>query len=87
MSPTKDVIGNVTCNEFNLEDCDLAIYDTKKLTQNFHYDADINELINFHKEVRKKIDEAVITPEEYERFEAVRQTFVTKPKHQNQNAI
>jgi hypothetical protein len=32
MSPTKDVIGNVTCNEFNLEDCDLAIYDTKKLT-------------------------------------------------------
>ena len=63
----------------------MDAYDTKKITQNFHYDADINELINFHKEVRKKIDEAVITPEEYEKFEAVRQTFVTKPKHQNQN--
>ena len=65
----------------------MDAYDTKKVTQNFHYNADINELIEFHKEVRKKIDEAVITPEEYEKFEAVRQTFVTKPKHQNQNAI
>ena len=59
----------------------MDAYDTKKVTQNFHYNADINELIEFHKEVRKKIDEAVITPEEYDRFEAVRQTFVTKPKH------
>ena len=31
MTPTKDVIGNVTCNDFKLEDCKLAIYDTKKL--------------------------------------------------------
>jgi hypothetical protein len=31
MSPTKDVIGNVTCNNFSLEDSQLAIYDTKKL--------------------------------------------------------
>ena len=31
MTPTKDVIGNVTCNNFQLEDCKLAIYDTKKL--------------------------------------------------------
>jgi len=59
----------------------MDAYDTKKITQNFNYNADINELIEFHKEIRKKIDEAVITPEEYERFEAVRQTFVTKPKH------
>jgi hypothetical protein len=61
----------------------MDAYDTKKLTKHFHYDADINQLINFHKEVRKKIDEAVITPEEYEKFEAVRQTFVTKPKHES----
>jgi len=32
MTPTKDVIGNVTCNNFQLEDCKLAIYDTKKLS-------------------------------------------------------
>ena len=31
VTPTKDVIGNVTCNNFELEDSDLAIYDTKKL--------------------------------------------------------
>ena len=32
MSPTKDVIGSVKCNNFNLEDSALAIYDTKKLS-------------------------------------------------------
>lgn len=32
MSPTKDLIGKVTCNNFELEDCELAIYDTKKLS-------------------------------------------------------
>jgi len=31
MTPTKDVIGNVTCTDFQLEDSKLAIYDTKKL--------------------------------------------------------
>ena len=31
MTPTKDVIGNVICNNFTLEDSNLAIYDTKKL--------------------------------------------------------
>lgn len=31
MTPTKDVIGNVTCNNFEMEDSQLAIYDTKKL--------------------------------------------------------
>ena len=32
MTPTRDVIGNVTCNDFELEDSNLAIYDTKKLS-------------------------------------------------------
>jgi hypothetical protein len=32
MTPTKDVIGNVQCSDFELEDCKLAIYDTKKLS-------------------------------------------------------
>ena len=31
MTPSKDVIGNVTCNNFALEDSKLAIFDTKKL--------------------------------------------------------
>jgi len=31
MTPTKDVIGSVSCDNFDLEDCKLAIYDTKKL--------------------------------------------------------
>jgi hypothetical protein len=32
MTPTKDVIGNVSCENFQLEDSKLAIYDTKKLS-------------------------------------------------------
>ncbi len=31
MTPTKDVIGNVICGGFELENASLAIYDTKKL--------------------------------------------------------
>ena len=31
MTPSKDVIGNLICNDFELEDSKLAIYDTKKL--------------------------------------------------------
>jgi hypothetical protein len=31
MTPTKDVIGSVSCDNFDLEDSKLAIYDTKKL--------------------------------------------------------
>lgn len=30
-NPTREVIGNVTCTNFPLEDSDLAIFDTKKL--------------------------------------------------------
>jgi len=32
MTPSKDVIGGVTCNDFQLENSQLAIYDTKKLS-------------------------------------------------------
>ena len=32
MSPTADIIGKVTCNDFPLENSELAIYDTKKLS-------------------------------------------------------
>lgn len=30
MTPTKDVIGNITCTDFQLESSELAIFDTKK---------------------------------------------------------
>lgn len=32
MSPTKDIIGKVLCSDFKLEDSEIAIYDTKKLS-------------------------------------------------------
>jgi fatty-acid desaturase len=61
----------------------MDAYDTKHITEHFKYQADIQELFDHHKAVRKNIDDAVVTPEEFARFEAVRQTFVTRPKHQN----
>jgi hypothetical protein len=65
----------------------MDAYDTKKITEHFKYGADIQELIDFHKQVRIKIDESVITPEEFEKFESVRQQFVTKPKHIDNKSI
>jgi len=59
--------------------CDA--YDTKGVTNSFKYAGNIQELEDHAIRVRQKIEEAVITPEELERFEAVRQTFVTKGKH------
>jgi hypothetical protein len=56
--------------------CDA--YDTKGATSGFKYGGDITELEKHAEFVRTKIDEAVISPEEFARFEAVRQTFVTK---------
>ena len=32
MSPTADIIGKVTCNNFPLENSEIAVYDTKKLS-------------------------------------------------------
>ena len=32
MTANKCIAGNLICNDFQLEDCDLAIYDTKKLS-------------------------------------------------------
>ena len=64
--------------------CDF--YDTKEITKNFSYKGNIQELEDHAKLVRQHIDAAVISPEEYERFETVRQSFVTKPKHESNGA-
>lgn len=63
--------------------CDA--YDTKGVTKNFSYKGNIQELEDHAKLMRQNIDSVVISPEEYERFEAVRQSFVTKPKHENKH--
>ena len=59
--------------------CDF--YDTKKVTKQFGYEGNIQELEEHANVMRKKIDEAVIEPELLQKFEEVRQSFVTKPKH------
>jgi len=56
--------------------CDF--YDTKEVTKQFSYKGNIQELEEHAKLMRQKIDEAVIEPELLAKFEAVRQTFVTK---------
>ena len=59
--------------------CDF--YDTKGITKQFSYKGNIQELEDHAKMMRQKIDEAVIEPELLKRFEEVRQSFITKPKH------
>lgn len=56
----------------------MDAYDTKKITEHFKYEADIQELEDFAQMMRKNIDEAVITPEQYEIFETARKQFITK---------
>jgi len=56
--------------------CDA--YDTKGITKGFSYKGNIQELEDHANMMRQKIDEAVIEPELLAKFEAVRQTFVTK---------
>lgn len=59
--------------------CDF--YDTKGITKQFSYKGNIQELEDHAKFMRQKIDEAVIEPELLQKFEEVRQSFITKPKH------
>lgn len=56
--------------------CDF--YDTKEVTKQFSYRGNIQELEDHAKMMREKIDEAVIEPELLQRFEEVRQSFITK---------
>jgi hypothetical protein len=59
--------------------CDF--YDTKGITKEFSYKGNIQELEHHAQLMRQNIDAAVISPEELAKFEEVRQSFVTKPKH------
>lgn len=59
--------------------CDF--YDTKGITKQFAYKGNIKKLEDHAQMMRQNIDAAVISPEELARFEEVRQSFITKPKH------
>jgi hypothetical protein len=59
--------------------CDF--YDTKGITKTFGYEGNIQELEDHAKLMRENIDAAVIEPELLAKFEEVRQSFITKPKH------
>jgi hypothetical protein len=61
----------------------MDAYDTKKITKFFKYEGNIQELLDYHKNIRTLIDETIITPEENKLFEETRQKFVTKPKHES----
>jgi hypothetical protein len=59
----------------------MDAYDTQGITKNFSYRGNIQELEDHAKLLREHIDATVITPEEMERFETVRQSFITNPKN------
>jgi hypothetical protein len=56
----------------------MDFYDTKKVTKTFHYNGDIQQLDDLATAMRKNIDDAVIPPDLLEKFETVRQSFITK---------
>jgi hypothetical protein len=58
----------------------MDFYDVGKNTKTFHYEGDITQLEDLAVRMRTGIDQAVISPELLEKFEAVRQQFVTKGK-------
>ena len=60
--------------------CDF--YDTKGMSKEFKYEGKIEELEAHAQTMREKIDGAVIEPELLAKFEEVRQSFITKPKHE-----
>ena len=59
----------------------MDAYDTKKVTKNFYYAADIKQLEDYAERTRVKINNTVITPEDIALYESVLQPYVTKPKH------
>lgn len=56
--------------------CDF--YDTKGVTKSFKYGGDINRLMDVATEMRKNIEAAVISPELLEKFNEVKQMYMTK---------
>jgi hypothetical protein len=58
----------------------MDIYDTKKITTNFKYEGDFEELENFVRGSREQIDSVELTDDDREFFEALKARYVTKKK-------
>ena len=56
----------------------MDAYDTKKLTKNFKYEGNINELIEYAEKYRENIDSAVLTEEDIMKIEKVKEKYITK---------
>ena len=57
----------------------MDAYDTKHITENFKYLGDITQYEEFVEDLRKRVDDSVITPELRSNFDAERAKWVTAP--------
>ena len=58
----------------------MDAYDTRHITNSFHYDGDITQLQQYADELRERIDETVITSEQVAIFEEELDKWRTNPK-------
>lgn len=56
----------------------MDAYDTKKITNNFKYEGEFEQLQNYVRGFREKIDAAELTEEDVDFFDAIKQRYVTK---------
>lgn len=56
----------------------MDVYDTKKITKHFKYEGNINELQAHANTSRLLLDETVLTQEDIDFFESVKEKFITK---------
>jgi hypothetical protein len=55
----------------------MDAYDTKKITNNFKYEGNFEELENFPRKFRQDIDDMSLTQEDIDFFEAIKEKYVT----------
>jgi hypothetical protein len=56
----------------------MDAYDTKHITQNFKYMGDISQLDDYANKIREEIDNTILTPEDIDYFESIKQQYITK---------
>jgi hypothetical protein len=62
----------------------MDAYDTKKVTKFFNYAGDFEQLQDYVRGFREKIDEVELTDEDIDFFEAIRERYVTKKVRDNE---
>ena len=55
----------------------MDAYDTKKVTKFFNYDGDFEQMLNFVRGEREKIDAVELTEEDIDFFNAIKSKYVT----------